>query len=241
MINYWGAVQYKALVGSVAYGLATENSDLDYRGFYAPNTKDFLGIHNVPEQLTRTDKSHPEDVFDEVYWELGKYFKLLIANNPNVLESLWSEVYETNPQSVYIVESLRENRSLFLSQNVIKTYGGYSTQQWHKGLNLISRGEKTEKQGWKFLSHYFRLLISGTYALLNGENILVDVYAYRELLTRIKQGYFSITSLEEIRKDHELRFNNAKKITSLPEKPNYEKINELLIEYRMNLMDYTYD
>ena len=68
--------------GSRAYGLATETSDTDYKGVFLMPQNDYYGLKEI-NQVT-SEKN------DEVYYELGRFFELLLKNNPNVLEVLFS-------------------------------------------------------------------------------------------------------------------------------------------------------
>jgi hypothetical protein len=73
-------VQYRCVVGSHAYGLAGEGSDVDRRGFYLPPAELHWSLARVPEQIERDPV--------EVYWELEKFLRLALKANPNVLECL---------------------------------------------------------------------------------------------------------------------------------------------------------
>lgn len=70
-------VSYRCVVGSRAYGLATETSDVDRRGFYLPPADYEWSLAGVPEQL--------ESENEEVYWELEKFLRLALKANPNAL------------------------------------------------------------------------------------------------------------------------------------------------------------
>src|SRR5882724_7597336 len=58
-------VIYRCVVGSTAYGLAQEGSDVDRRGFYLPPADLHWSLAGLPEQL-ETDR-------EEVYWEIEKF------------------------------------------------------------------------------------------------------------------------------------------------------------------------
>ena len=58
-------VIYRCVVGSTAYGLAHEASDVDRRGFYLPPADLEWLLAGVPEQL-ETDN-------EEAYWEIEKF------------------------------------------------------------------------------------------------------------------------------------------------------------------------
>jgi hypothetical protein len=80
-------VIYRCVVGSTAYGLSQEGSDMDRRGFYLPPADVEWSLAGVPEQL-ETDN-------EEVYWEIEKFIRLALKANPNVLECLYSPLVET--------------------------------------------------------------------------------------------------------------------------------------------------
>src|SRR5882724_9985315 len=80
-------VIYRCVVGSTAYGLDQEGSDVDRRGFYLPPADLQWSLAGVPEQL-ETDN-------EEVYWEIEKFIRLALKANPNVLECFYSPLVET--------------------------------------------------------------------------------------------------------------------------------------------------
>jgi uncharacterized protein len=100
-------VQYRCIVGSTAYGLNHEASDVDRRGFYLPPADLEWSLAGVPEQL-ETDN-------EEVYWEIEKFIRLALKANPNVLECLYSPLVET---CTPIGQELIDMRSAFLSRYV---------------------------------------------------------------------------------------------------------------------------
>lgn len=61
-------VVYRCVVGSTAYGLTQEGSDLDRRGFYLPPADLSWSLAGVPGQL--------ETLNEEVYWEVEKFIRL---------------------------------------------------------------------------------------------------------------------------------------------------------------------
>ena len=70
----------KCISGSKAYNLDVATSDTDIKGvFYLPKEK-FYGFDSIPQVADEKN--------DVVYYELGRYFELLLKNNPNILELL---------------------------------------------------------------------------------------------------------------------------------------------------------
>jgi uncharacterized protein len=80
-------VIFRCIVGSTAYGLSQEGSDLDRRGFYLPPAELQWSLAGIPEQL-ETDN-------EEAYWEIEKFIRLALKANPNVLECFYSPLIET--------------------------------------------------------------------------------------------------------------------------------------------------
>lgn len=69
-------------VGSTAYNLAHQDSDIDTLGVYAAPAEDFFGLHPVSD----SDVTHEPDV---TLHELAKFLKLVMKGNPAVTELLW--------------------------------------------------------------------------------------------------------------------------------------------------------
>lgn len=144
------------IVGSTAYGLAHEGSDIDRLGVYAVDTVQLFGLARPPESRVTTDP-------DVTMHEAAKWCRLALAGNPTVMELVWL------PEELYTVktglgEELINIRSAFLSaQRVRNAYFGYATQQFRK---LESRGNGTfsadlAKRTEKHARHLARLLVQG--------------------------------------------------------------------------------
>ena len=83
----WDRVVLSSVIGSRAYGLATDASDTDRRGAYlAPPDLDW-SLRGAPEQLQ-------DEVRQACYWELKKLLTLALKANPNALECLYSPIVE---------------------------------------------------------------------------------------------------------------------------------------------------
>jgi len=143
----------EGIVGSQAYGLANENSDIDKLGIFVAPTEEILGIHKVKETI---DHSNP----DYCYHEVGKYIRLAMKCNPTILELMWLDGYlQATPEG----RLLRNIRKEFLSTTVFNSYGGYALAQ-AKRLNKRSMGRRYTKHA----RHCFRLLLQGKELLETG-------------------------------------------------------------------------
>ena len=75
----------KVLVGSHAHGLATEGSDVDYRGVYVSPTSEILSLSNTKVRGKNTHWVEGENE-DATSYELGHFLFLALKCNPSILE-----------------------------------------------------------------------------------------------------------------------------------------------------------
>jgi len=144
--------------GSTAYGLATEDSDVDRIGCYAAPTSQFHGLHLPIGKAATWVSTKP----DATYHEAGKLAVLILKCNPTVTELLWLDEYETTtPQG----EALIGIRTAVLSAKAVRNaYLGYATQQFGR---IRNRGDgsfsaDTRKRTGKHARHLWRLLYQGS-------------------------------------------------------------------------------
>jgi hypothetical protein len=119
------------IVGSVSYGLAGPDSDVDRLGMFAAPTADFHGLYPPAETVTRTKP-------DVTYHEAGKWCRLALGCNPTVTELVWlpDDLYEVRTD---IGDDLIRVRSALLSRRRVRdAYLGYATQQFHR---FAARGD----------------------------------------------------------------------------------------------------
>ena len=212
-------VIYRCVIGSRAYGLDHETSDTDLRGIYLPPADAHWSLYGVPEQLENPDTQ-------ETYWELQKFIVLALKANPNVLECLYTPLIE---HATPLARELLDMRDSFLSKIVYQTYNGYVMSQFKKlQADLRNRGEVK----WKHVMHLTRLLLSGVTALREGfVPVRVDD-THRERLLAIKRGEIPLEEIEAWRLSLHHDFDDAVQSTKLPDRPDYERANALLLKAR---------
>lgn len=222
----------KAVVGSKAYNLATENSDTDYKGIYIAPTKDILTIKKVAEVIDHSGPDYEEDI---VYYEIGKWIELALKANPTVLELAFLADYEHLDD---VGRMLIDNRHLFLSNKVKKTYVGYALSQ---ARNLVARSgtysSALSKRTEKNTRHIMRLIIQAKELLTTGDLTprLTDeqreeVFAFGKLANDEK-------NLPEILAYFTEQFEIVDNMESvLPDEPDIDAINELLWKIRVKYL-----
>src|SRR3954447_3102463 len=216
--NLYERVIYRCVIGSQAYGLAGEGSDIDRRGVYLPPADLHWSLYGVPDQLENEETQ-------EAYWEIQKFLVLALKANPNVLECLYTPMVETVTP---LAERLLALRGCFLSRLVYQTYNGYVLSQFKKmQADLRNQGQVK----WKHVMHLIRLLLSGIHIMRQGF-VPVRVEEHREKLLAIRRGEVPWEEVEDWRKRLHHDFNAASEATNLPERPGYEQANAFLIEAR---------
>src|SRR5689334_11428389 len=147
---------YSCVMGSRAFGLATEGSDTDRRGVYVAPTALFWGFTKPP--------THVDGPAEEQFsWELERFCELALRANPNLLECLHSPLVEHLDDTGRELLALR---GAFLSRHVDATFRGYAAQQLQK-LEGDIRNHGAPR--WKHAMHLLRLLISCRDVLRSGE------------------------------------------------------------------------
>jgi len=137
-------VHYEAMVGSVAYGVSQDSSDIDIYGFCMPpkhilfpyQSGAILGFGRQPEAFNQFQKHHIKEVgaekeYDISIFNIVRFFQLCMESNPNMVDSLFVPqrcVLHCSELGQYV----RENRKLFLSKLAWHKFKGYAYSQQTK-------------------------------------------------------------------------------------------------------------
>lgn len=100
----------KALVGSRAYEINSPTSDMDYINIFAAPT---LEIASMDWHTRKNTHVHIEDGYDNVYYEVAHFFKMIANGNPKTLEVIFSPMIFEDENK--IINFLRENSHIVLS------------------------------------------------------------------------------------------------------------------------------
>lgn len=117
------------VVGSQAWGLSDESSDVDRRGVFALPFGWTQGLVDAPEDLVSADGS-------ATYWAFGKAVRQALRADPNTLEALFVPGAAARGP---IGEWLLAERDAFVSTEIHGTFGRYALGQLRRlqqGLRL---------------------------------------------------------------------------------------------------------
>jgi predicted nucleotidyltransferase len=229
--------------GSIAHGMYVPNTDpnsiddIDVMGVHMCPPEFYIGLANQRKEGKRLDVFEiRKDMYDIVFYEFRKYVHLLIKSNPNVLSLLWLRPHD------YLVRKphgqiLLDNRDLFISKKVYASFTSYAFDQFrkmekfnHQGYMGEKRKALVEKYGYdcKNAAHCLRLLTMGIELLETG-----DLNVYREkdayLFIDVKMGRWPLEEVKKYAAELFIRAEEAFKKCTLPEEPNLDKIEKMLI------------
>ncbi|MET9686131.1 nucleotidyltransferase domain-containing protein [Streptomyces coeruleorubidus] len=209
---------YACVMGSRAFGLATDDSDTDRRGVFLAPTPLFWRFDKPP--------THVEGPGEEQFsWELERFCELALRANPNILECLHSPLVEYADATGRELLALR---GAFLSRRVHETFIRYAYGQRRK-LEADLRVHGAPR--WKHAMHLLRLLISARDVLRTGQ-LTVDVGEQRESLLAVKRGEVPWSEIETWMTHLERDASEAAGRSPLPAVPDRRRVEDFLARAR---------
>lgn len=234
-----------SVVGSRGYNLHTEDSDYDLLGVVAPPQKYVYGLstweHWHPKSGTL---DHDLDV---KLYSVEKFIRLLLKGNPNVLEYLW-----LHPSSRFVhslqMDMIVQERDAFLSQNLWKamrgTINGMRSRLDGTGStrNLGERRKQwIEEYGYNPKDAYrmAHIVNMAGHVLAHGD---LPVHLERgsvvhQTLMAMKSGDWSLPEVLRYVDMKEALAEQLYEVTSLPERPNFERAEKLLMQIHRQRWD----
>ena len=235
--------------GSIAHNTYVPSTDpnsiddIDLMCVYVAMPEHYLGL-GMEKEYGR-GRQIQVGKFDCVHYELRHFIKLLLKSNPTTMLLLWlNEEHYLNVTN--IGQELIDNRNLFVSKLLYKSFTKYAQAQLGKmkpntyeGYMGVKRKTLVDKFGYdcKNASHSIRLLKMAAEFLDCG-----DLKIYRKsdarMLKQIKTGLWS---LEDVKKRADEEIENVEAAfehSKLPEKPDREGAERLLMK---TLGNYIYE
>jgi predicted nucleotidyltransferase len=225
--------------GSIAHNMYIPSDDplsiddKDLMGVYIDTIDNYFGI---PKTRNRGTKEITYQEYDIVLYEIRKMFSLWYKNNPNALSLLWLQDNHYLKKTYY-GDLLICNKHLFSSKKIYKAFVGYAHGQLKRMTAFKKEGYMGEKRkslikkfGYdvKNAAHLIRILKMGIEFLATGE---LNVFrADASVLLEIKRGEWS---LDQVKNEANRLFKVAEDAlvhSHLQEKPNYQDIENLLID-----------
>lgn len=135
---------YLTLMGSNVYGCNSGNSDWDIYGFCIPKKSVVFPhidgyIEGFSTNIPRFEEFQQHHIFDEkaereydiTVFSIVKYFRLLMDNNPNIIDSLFVRS-EDILHITHIGTMIRDSRQLFLHKGCFHRFKGYAFSMFKK-------------------------------------------------------------------------------------------------------------
>ncbi|WP_031040247.1 DNA polymerase beta superfamily protein [Streptomyces sp. NRRL F-5650] len=209
---------YACVMGSRAFGLATEDSDTDRRGVFLAPTALFWRFEKPP--------THVEGPGEEQFgWELERFCELALRANPNILECLHSPLVEYVDDTGHELLALR---GAFLSRRAHATFTGYADGQRRK-LDADVRNHGAPR--WKHAMHLLRLLTSVRDLLRTGV-LTIGVGEARESLLAVRRGEVPWPQVEARMNRLAREAEEAARRSPLPPEPDRRRVEDFLVRTR---------
>ena len=239
-------IAYLTITGSQAYGVSTDNSDMDMQGFCMPpvgvvfpHTQGIIkGFGNQGEefgdwQQHKVKSQDGKKEYDFAVYNVVKFFQLCMNMNPNMVDLLFT------PDNCVVVRTkisdmVRANRNLFLHKGAWHKFKGYAFAQMKKiegGANQSNpkRAADTAKYGYdvKFGYHVVRLMLEVEQILTEGT---LDLQRNREQLKSIRRGEWPLERLKAYFEEKEVSLEQVYLDSKLPYEADEDALRGLLLQ-----------
>lgn len=241
-----GGTQYLTIMGSVAYAVSSDNSDMDLYGWCIP-PKDMIFPHlrgeilGFGQQIQRfeqfqqhhiLEKDHGKE-YDFNIYNIVKFFQLVMDNNPNMVDSLFTD-QTCVLKSTKLSDHVRDNRKLFLHKGSWHRFKGYAYQQMHKMKikepdPTSKRYEMIQKFGYdvKFAYHVVRLLNEVEMIMVDHD---LDLRRNNDQLKAIRRGEWTMQQIEDYFASKEKSLEEVYAKSTLRHRPDEAAIKKILLE-----------
>ena len=209
----------KALVGSRCHGLATPESDYDFRSVFLTPTKELLTI-GAPKITTNWSEDKTED---STAWELGHFLFLATKCNPTILEVFLAPKELITDVGTSLVRLFPR---IWNSKGVMDAFIGYGRNQRKKFL------DQKDNRPHKYATAYLRTLIQA-YELLTFGTFTVDFSGHEEYNTLLnwKNGQYSMGEVIEKTWYYEDKVRKAYEHNP-DKKTDFDQLNSWLLKVR---------
>lgn len=233
-------------MGSLAYGVSQDESDIDIYGWCIP-PREYIFPHisgNIPHlgpnppHFEQTQDHHiamPGVTYDVTVFNFVKYLQLVAENNPNMIDSLF---VPDNCVTFCDIPGgmLREERRALLHKGSWAKFKGYSQAQMRKirakGDNVepdSRRAATMKKYGFdvKKVYHAVRLIGEIEQIMTTGD---LNLQLNNEYLKSIRAGDVPLEDIERFVADKEAAIDAIFPQCKLPEGPNWKLIKALAFQ-----------
>lgn len=234
-------IHYETMMGSIAYGVSDDSSDIDIYGFCIPPKDtifphlkgEIIGFGKQKNRFEQFQQHHIKDgnkEYDISIYGIVKYFSLCMENNPNMIDSLFTPE-RCVLHCTAVGNLVRENRRIFLHKGSWHKFKGYAHSQLHKMRSQNRAGKRKEtfeKYGFdvKFAYHVVRLMYE-VEMILNEQDL--DLTRNREHLKSIRRGEISQETIFEWYQEKERALERVYESSKLRYGPDEEKVKNLLL------------
>lgn len=244
--------QYLTIMGSDAYGVSSGASDTDIYGFCIPPkiltfphlAGEIPGFGRQIQRFEQWQEHHAiqpgtDREYDFSVYSIVKYFQLVMENNPNMIDSLFTP-RRCVIHATAIGEMVRDQRKIFLHKGAWHKFKGYAYAQASKIKNKVNssnpkRAANIEEFGYdlKFAYHIVRLLNEVEQILIEHD---LDLERNREQLKSIRRGEWSLDEILDYFARKEVALETVYSESTLSHSPDEDRIRELL----MNCLEHHY-
>ncbi len=235
---------YLVQMGSVAYGVSTDASDMDLYGFAIPYATDVFphldnqihGFGTQKQAFNVWQEHHVRDgekEYDFAIYNIVSFFDRCMGNNPNMIDALFVPqrcVFHQSKVALHV----RENRKLFLHKGSYHKFTGYAYSQLHKirartAHKNPKRQELIDQHGFdtKFGYHIVRLALEIEQILETGD---LNLEANSKILRAVRNGEWSLEHLEKWFAEKEIGLEKLYHESTIPYAPDEPLIKNILMQ-----------
>lgn len=225
-------ITYVTLVGSKLYGIATENSDTDIKGWGFEAEDEIYGQRVRKQQdLENGVEDGPAKVEGTIY-TLRRYLLLCLKSNPTVCELAFAapeyHIHKSDPIAEEVNEFVRNN---LITKHLFKAYSAYHRAQMRKMESMQRTGKRkdiVDQYGYdlKFCSHAYRLSRQCIEMLESGKMYPTMTEKDKAICLAIRAGEYTKEQAVSLLKSVDEGMYEAYKKTSIPDAPSFQKVND---------------